>query len=66
MQTNAGIITYNNRTDFVKENHRYRIDWDDSVIFPQLGAEDKVRVKIFICQKRKDQRCTGKCTCCTG
>ena len=33
MQTNAGIITYNNRTDFVKENHRYRIDWDDSVIF---------------------------------
>ncbi len=41
MQTNAGIIAYNNRTDFVKENHRYRIDWDDSVIFPQLGAEDK-------------------------
>ena len=25
MQTNAGIITYNNRTDFVKENHRYRV-----------------------------------------
>ena len=34
MQTNAGIINYNNRTDFVKENHRYRIDWDDSAIFP--------------------------------
>lgn len=48
MQTNAGIINYNNRTDFVKENHRYRIDWDDSAIFPQLGAEDKVRVKLYM------------------
>ena len=38
MQTNAGIITYNNRTDFVKENHRYRIDWDDSVIFSAIRS----------------------------
>lgn len=51
MQTNAGVITYNNRTDFVKENHRYHIDWDDSVIFPQLGAEDKVRVKTLYAKR---------------
>ena len=39
---------------FVKENHRYRIDWDDSVyFFRNLGAEDKVRVKTFICQKEE-------------
>ena len=44
MATNAGVITYNNKTDFVKENRRYRMEWDDSAIFPQLGSEDKVRV----------------------
>lgn len=44
MQTSAGTISYNNKTEFVKENRRYRMEWDDSVIFPQLGAEDKVRV----------------------
>ena len=44
MQTSAGMISYNNKTEFVKENRRYRMEWDDSVIFPQLGAEDKVRV----------------------
>lgn len=47
MQTSAGVISYNNRTEFVKENRRYRMEWDDSVIFPQLGAEDKVRVKTL-------------------
>lgn len=44
MKTSAGTISYNNKTEFVKENRRYRMEWDDSVIFPQLGAEDKVRV----------------------
>ena len=60
MQTNAGIITYNNRTDFVKENHRYRIDWDDSVIFPQLGAEDKVRVKTLYAKQGNALAVQGK------
>ena len=44
MQTSAGTISYNNKTEFVKGNRRYRMEWDDSVIFPQLGAKDKVRV----------------------
>ena len=60
MQTNAGIIAYNNRTDFVKENHRYRIDWDDSVIFPQLGAEDKVRVKTLYAKRGRIKDAQGK------
>lgn len=47
MRTNAGVISYNNKTIFVKERRRYRMEWDDSVIFPQLGAEDKVRVKTL-------------------
>lgn len=51
MTTSAGNITYNNKTDFVKENRRYRMEWDDSVIFPQLGSEDKVRVKTLYARR---------------
>ena len=51
MQTSAGVISYNNKTNFVKENRRYRMQWDDSVIFPQLGAEDKVRVKTLYAKR---------------
>ena len=66
MQTNAGIITYNNRTDFVKENHRYRIDWDDSVIFPQLGAEDKVRVKTLYAKRGRIKDAQGNALAVQG
>ena len=66
MQTNAGIIAYNNRTDFVKENHRYRIDWDDSVIFPQLGAEDKVRVKTLYAKRGKIKDAQGNALAVQG
>lgn len=51
MQTSAGVISYNNRTEFVKENRRYHISWDDSVIFPQLGAQDKVRIKTLYAKR---------------
>lgn len=51
MQTSAGVISYNNRTEFVKENRRYRMEWDDSVIFPQLGSDDKVRVKTLYAKR---------------
>ena len=66
MQTNAGIITYNNRTDFVKENHRYHIDWDDSVIFPQLGAEDKVRVKTLYAKRGRIKDAQGNALAVQG
>ena len=66
MQTNAGIITYNNRTDFVKENHRYRIDWDDSVIFPQLGADDKVRVKTLYAKRGRIKDAQGNALAVQG
>lgn len=66
MQTNAGIITYNNRTDFVKENHRYRIDWDDSAIFPQLGAEDKVRVKTLYAKRGRIKDAQGNALAVQG
>ena len=56
MQTNAGIITYNNRTDFVKENHRYRIDWDDSVIFPQFRSRRQSQSKNFYMPKEEGSK----------
>ena len=56
----------NNRTDFVKENHRYRIDWDDSVIFPQLGAEDKVRVKTLYAKRGRIKDAQGNALAVQG
>lgn len=51
MRTSAGKIKYGNKTSFVKENRRYRVKWDDSMIFPHLGAEDKVRVKTLYAKR---------------
>ena len=51
MRTKAGKIKYGNKTSFVKEGRRYRVKWDDSMIFPQLGAEDKVRVKTLYAKR---------------
>lgn len=51
MRTSAGKIKYGNKTSFVKENRRYRVKWDDSMIFPQLGGEDKVRVKTLYAKR---------------
>ena len=51
MCTNAGVISFNNKTEFVKENRRYRMQWDDSVIFPQLESADKVRVKTIYAKR---------------
>lgn len=45
MNTCAGTVSYNTVTVFVREQGRYRMNWDDSVIFPELGGEDKVRVR---------------------
>ena len=58
------VRVYN--TDFVKENHRYRIDWDDSVIFPQLGAEDKVRVKTLYAKRGKIKDAQGNALAVQG
>ena len=59
MQTSAGVISYNNRTQFVKEHRRYRIDWDDSVIFPQLGSDDKVRVVTLYAKRGRIKDAKG-------
>lgn len=45
MDTLAGGISFSNQTAFrADEDGAYALAWDDSMIFPELTAEDKVRV----------------------
>lgn len=45
MDSSAGKIRFPNEAVVHKEQGRYRITWNDGLIFPQLGSEDKVRVQ---------------------
>lgn len=44
LDTSAGKISFDNEVEFVKEEKKYALVWNDSVIFPDLEAGDKVRV----------------------
>lgn len=44
MDTIAGKITFNNQADFIKDRGKYKLQWQDQLIFPQLTATDKVRI----------------------
>mgnify|MGYP000031331172 CR=1 FL=1 len=66
MQTNAGIIAYNNRTDFVKENHRYRIDWDDSVIFSAIRSRRQSQSKNLYAKRGKIKDAQGNALAVQG
>ena len=44
MDTVAGEISYDNDALFEKESGKWRIKWNDSMIFPNLKAADKVSV----------------------
>lgn len=45
-ETPAGTIDFDNEAFFLKGKKGYEIIWEDSLIFPQLGAEDKVRINF--------------------
>ncbi len=45
MDSSAGKIRFPNEAVVHKEQGRYRITWNDGLIFHQLGSEDKVRVQ---------------------
>lgn len=48
----AGEISFNNQVKFRKEKKKgYEMVWDDSVIFPELGPTDKVRVSTDKAQR---------------
>lgn len=44
LDTLAGSISFENNASFVKIEDEYKLIWDDSLIFPELGATDKVKV----------------------
>lgn len=46
MDTLAGSLTFDEVASFVREGRQgYFLEWKDSLIFPQLEADDKVRVR---------------------
>lgn len=42
--TVAGNVSFENEASFLEEDDAYKLVWNDSIIFPELGASDKVRV----------------------
>ena len=51
MNTLAGEITYDNDTFFTKEEGKWRITWEDSMIFPDLEDDDKVGVQTITAER---------------
>lgn len=67
MNTLAGEITYDTDTFFEKEEGTWHLVWEDSVIFPELGSKDKVRVSSVEAERgsiydRNDVLLAGKGT----
>lgn len=46
-ETVAGTVTFTNEAKFIDTESGYKILWDDSLIFPKLDREDKVRVSTI-------------------
>ena len=42
--TVAGTISFENEALFLKDEEGYKLVWDDSLIFPELGSTDKVKI----------------------
>ena len=52
MNTLAGSLSFNEVASFIREGGKgYLLEWKDSLIFPQLEAEDKVRVREIPAQR---------------
>ena len=51
MSTSAGDIQFSNTAKLVKEDKNYKIRWSSSIIFPELGNTDKVRISSIEAQR---------------
>ena len=47
MNTSAGEISFSNEASVIKEDKKYKINWDNSLIYPELNENDKIRVKTL-------------------
>lgn len=67
LYTVAGNISFDNEAAFVKEGDGYRLVWEDSLIFPGLEADDKIKVSVTQAERgqildRNDRVLAGKGT----
>lgn len=51
MDTSAGELSFANTAKMTKEGGKWYISWDDSLIFPELTSEDKVRVETVSAER---------------
>lgn len=47
MNTSAGEVSFTNTATLIKEEKEYKLNWSNSIIFPELGDTDKIRVKTL-------------------
>lgn len=47
MNTSAGEISFTNEASVIKDDKKYKINWDNSLIYPDLNESDKIRVKTL-------------------
>ena len=47
MNTSAGEVEFDNSVVLVKEDNEYKLNWSNSIIYPDLGDNDKIRVKTL-------------------
>lgn len=51
MNTAAGQITFENSALFHREGLKYKLQWDDYLIYPELTAEDKIQVETLLASR---------------
>ena len=47
MNTSAGEISFTNEASVIREDKKYKINWENSLIYPDLNESDKIRVKTL-------------------
>lgn len=47
MNTSTGEISFTNEAYVVKEDKEYKVNWENSLIYPELKESDKIRVKTL-------------------
>lgn len=66
MNTAAGEISFENSALFHREGLRYKLQWEDYLIFPELTAEDKVRVETLSASRGDILTSDGKALAAQG
>lgn len=60
MDTAAGTISFENEAYFREGEDGYRLVWKDYLIFPELGAGDRVRVSVLQAERGEIQDRKGR------